>query len=653
MILRRTYLLIAVLATTAWGLETPFHRGVNLTGWLQTSGARQIQFSKFTKADFVHVKSLGCDVIRLPINLHYMIGGAPNYTIDPLLCYFLDRIVDWTEELKIHLILDNHTFDPAINTSNNVGEILVPVWKQMAEHFKDRSELLYYEILNEPHGISDQVWNAIQQWLIREIRTVDTKHTIIVGPAGWNSYYNLALMPHYADTNLIYTFHFYDPFLFTHQGASWSSPSMVSLAGVPFPYDAGRMPACPADLKGSWIEGSLATSYKTDGTAEHVRELIDVAAQFAAQRNVKIFCGEFGVYIPNSPVEDRVGWYDLVRNTLEEKGIAWTIWDYTGGFGLFEKDTPELFDYDLNIPLVQALGLNAPPQSEFVLKPDSTGFVLYNDFIGSNIVESSWASGGLIDFYSETNPLRDRYCIYWTGVPQYANIGFAFKPIKDLSRLVKNGYAIDFWLRGDSPGAKFDIRFIDTKTADPKDHPWRMRMTIDEARVRWDGAWHHLQLPLKNFSEHGSWDNGWFNPQGLFDWAAVDLFEIVSEHHDLHGTQFWYDEIRIVDPQQVSVNERGVNAVSSFELKQNYPNPFNPQTAIRYHLKTSGDVEIAVFNSTGQKVRTLLHLRQSPGEQRVVWDGRDDAGMRMSSGIYFCTMKAGDFVQTRKLVMLD
>jgi len=71
-------------ARAAAKTEVPFHRGVNLTSWLQVGSARQIQFTQFTKQDLENIKSLGCDVIRLPINLHYMTGGAPDYTIDPL-----------------------------------------------------------------------------------------------------------------------------------------------------------------------------------------------------------------------------------------------------------------------------------------------------------------------------------------------------------------------------------------------------------------------------------------------------------------------------------------------------------------------------------------------------------------------------------------
>ena len=378
--------------------DAPFHRGVNLTSWLQAGSARQIQFTMFTKQDLVNIKSLGCDVIRLPINLHYMTSGAPDYTVDPLFFYFLDQIVDWCEELEIHLILDNHTFDVDANTDPDIDKILVPVWTQMAEHYKDRSTYLYYEILNEPHGIADARWSQIQQAVIIAIRAVDPVHTIVVTGAGWGSYNNLKYLPVYRDDNLIYSFHFYDPFMFTHQGASWTDPSMVPLAGVPFPYGAGPMPACPPGLKGTWIESSL-NSYKTDGTVKRVKELIDIAVKFRDERQVPVFCGEFGVYRENSDHDQRVYWYDVVRSYLEEKKIAWTMWDYEGGFGLFEKGSNEMFEHDLNVPLVEALGLIPPAQTPFVMTPEKAGFDIYTDYIAENVRNSSYLGprdGGLL-----------------------------------------------------------------------------------------------------------------------------------------------------------------------------------------------------------------------------------------------------------------
>ena len=649
--MKRIILISLFMVSVVWSAETPFHRGVNLTNWFQTPSARQIQFAKFTRQDLNNIKSLGCDVVRLPINLHSMTAGAPDYAVDPLFYYFLDQVVDIAEELELHLILDNHTFDPAENTDPNIGDALIAVWTQIAGHYKNRSTFLYYEVLNEPHGISDAAWNTIQQKVVQAIRSVDQTHTIIIGPAGWNGYNNLQYMPDYTDDNLIYTFHFYDPFLFTHQGADWTDPSMAPLAGVPFPYDAARMPTCPPELVGTWIQNSM-NSYRNDGTVARVKQLIDIAATFKTERNVALFCGEFGAYIPNSQDDDRVYYYNIVRNYLEEKGIAWTIWDYRGGFGLFEKGTSEMFDYDLNIPLAEALGLNAPPQDEFVLKPDTTGFDLYMDFIAPNILESSWAAEGIVDYYSEDKPVRGRYCIYWTGVSQYNHIGFNFQPIKDLSVLVDNGYAIDFWVRGDSPGAQFDIRFIDTKTDDPDDHPWRMRMTIDETMSTWDGEWNHLQIPLSDFTEHGSWDNEWFSPRGDFDWAAVDLFQIVAEYYNLTGIRFWFDNIRVVDPKVVSVHIED-RIPRQFKLFQNYPNPFNPTATIQYQLPVNDHVEIIIYNLQGQKVRSLVNEKKISGIHTIIWDGTDDAGLECPSGVYFCKMQGSDFIQVRKLIIIQ
>ena len=75
---------------------SPFNKGVNLSGWLQAGSPQEIHFTKYTKQDFENIKSLGADVIRLPINLHSMTSGAPEYNLDPLFLKFLDSIIDWS-----------------------------------------------------------------------------------------------------------------------------------------------------------------------------------------------------------------------------------------------------------------------------------------------------------------------------------------------------------------------------------------------------------------------------------------------------------------------------------------------------------------------------------------------------------------------------
>ena len=559
--------------------QAPFSRGVNLTGWFQAGSVRQIQFNRYSRKDFENIKSLGCDVIRLPINLHFMTNGQPEYRIDPLFFDFLDQVVTWAEDLNLFLILDNHTFDPAANTDPNIGSILEKVWLQMALHFKDRSQYILYEVLNEPHGIADQLWNTIQLSVINKIRSVDTRHTIIVGPASWNSYNNLVNLPRYTDSNLLYTFHFYDPFLFTHQGATWVDPSMASLAGVPFPYLPDSMPVLPASLSDTWV-GDAFRNYRNDGTILKVKQLIDIAIRFRTERNVPVFCGEFGVYIPNSHNNHRVYWYEVVRKYLEEKQIAWTSWDYHGGFGLFKAGSNGLFEHDLNVPLLRALGLNIPDQSDYTTVPDSTGSMIYSDLPGDRLFESSY-NDGTIDYYSTDRPNNGKFCLKWTGALQYNTIGLDYIPDRDFSVLVKKNFALDMIVRGDTPGLSFQVRFLDSKTLDASDYPWRMGITINEQMAPWDRKWHHLYIPFSRLAELGAWYNNWYNPQGKFDWKAIDRIEIVAENGALGKGRFWFDNIQVTDQDtaqifdtSVFVDNTGYNPIrADMNIVRTYPNP--------------------------------------------------------------------------------
>lgn len=602
-----TFLGLAMFSSLMLAQEAPFHRGVNLTNWFQAPEPGQVQYSKYSRGDFENIKSLGFDVIRLPINLHYMTSGEPDYILDTLFLNFLKEVVTWAEELEIYLILDNHTFSVSEATDPAVGDILNKVWGQMATAFSDRSEFLCYEVLNEPHGIPDAVWNPIQQGVVETIRQVDTTHYIVIGPAGWNSYNNLSEMPDYDDDKLIYTFHFYDPFLFTHQGATWVDPSMEAIEDVPFPYDPTTMPPKPEQYTGTWV-GNLFDNYDQEGTAERIRELIDIAVRFREERGAALFCGEFGVYQPNSREEDRVRWYKEVSAYLDSMNIAWTTWDYHGGFGLFQENSNGLFEHDLNLPLLEALGATIPPQSEYEQKPDTTGWMMYDDYLAGSIREASY-SDGTLNYFSSDFPNSGDYCIHWTGASQYRAIVFDLNPDRDLSVLKDEGFALDFMIRGDDPSVSFDVRFLDTKTSDSLDLPWRMGMTVNDLLVDFDNQWHHLHLPLETFTERGAWYmDTWYNPRNEFDWSDVDKLEIVPEEMDLGTANFWFDQIMItsLDTAQARPDTSGTTVplnlgreLNEFALEV-YPNPNRGLFTIEFPRQES--IEYEIFDLRGFKV---------------------------------------------------
>lgn len=90
----------------------------------------------------------------------------------------------------------------------------------------------------------------------------------------------------------------------------------------------------------------------------------------------------------------------------------------------------------------------------------------------------------------------------------------------------------------------------------------------------------------------------------------------------------------------------------SFKLFQNYPNPFNPTSAIRYQLKVSSKVELSVYNLLGQQIRELVNSSQPAGSYQVEWDGRDEAGKVVASGVYIYQIKAGKEQQSRRMILL-
>ena len=91
---------------------------------------------------------------------------------------------------------------------------------------------------------------------------------------------------------------------------------------------------------------------------------------------------------------------------------------------------------------------------------------------------------------------------------------------------------------------------------------------------------------------------------------------------------------------------------ATFKLKQNYPNPFNSSTAIGFQNQTSSRVTLTVYNALGRRVRTLVDGVLPGGRHTVIWDGADDAGHMVSSGVYFYSVSAEGILQSRKMVLL-
>lgn len=316
-------------------------RGYNITNWLE-----QAPFAGFTTYDETFVANLakaGFKGLRLPIDLDNYVeaktgtGDTLSITVKPDLFTVLDSFDTWTKTYGLSLTIDYHQYSTLLNKSSADSlTTAVLLWSKVAEHFAANTrEDLFFELCNEPElsfvsnaPPSATEWSALAERMIAAIRVSDKTHTIIFGDVQWYGIDALAQRKLLTDSNVIYAFHTYDPFIFTHQGASWTDLS--SVRSLPYPYDPARWSKYYVDLgfnaaMPSWIL-SAAQNYYRDGSKAAIRNHILNAKKWAITNNVPVICNEFGAYDGTSKLEDRVRYYTDIISIFEELQIPWQHW---------------------------------------------------------------------------------------------------------------------------------------------------------------------------------------------------------------------------------------------------------------------------------------------------------------------------------------
>jgi len=113
----------------------------------------------------------------------------------------------------------------------------------------------------------------------------------------------------------------------------------------------------------------------------------------------------------------------------------------------------------------------------------------------------------------------------------------------------------------------------------------------------------------------------------------------------------FHDLLDLLD-NRPSDKELNPNIPDHFFISHNYPNPFNSVTHIRFGLKEGVEVSLKIFDVTGREVKSLVRERQKAGYYSIIWDGTNNSGVSVSSGMYFYKIKAGDFIKSQKLVLV-
>jgi endoglucanase len=327
--------------------------GMNLSyldnWWLGTKEKNYADFIKPEEAAkrekmFSEVAKAGFKTVRIPINFGAWASLDKPYrweNKDGLKT--ADLFVKWALANGLNAIIDLHhvEFDGKVKDAATT-ERIVWLWREIAERYKNTNpEKVFFELRNEPHDIKAEDWRAQAQEIIKAVRAIAPNHTLIVGFHDWNSRAALIDSKPFNDSNIIYTFHFYDPFIFTHQGATWSSEGLPELKGVQFP--ARNEIKVPETAKGKWIENQIK-SYQIDSQPQKMFADLKAAKDWSVQNNVPIFLGEFGSFGKQPTMEDRCRHAETIYTALGKLSIPSAWWEWDGGFNMFEKGTNRIAD---------------------------------------------------------------------------------------------------------------------------------------------------------------------------------------------------------------------------------------------------------------------------------------------------------------------
>lgn len=304
----------SVVADDIFAANAKLGTGVNLGNALEAPV--EGQWGVTLKPEYFRlIRDAGFDAVRLPIRWSAHVAEQPPYTIDPK---FFER-VDWAIAQAVsnglNIVINSH-HDEALDKAP-AGHLarLAAIWEQIASRYQDQPPSVFFEIYNEPHGNFDAAtWNKALATILRVIRRTNPTRPIVIGPVEWNNIRALdKLQLPAADHNIIVTVHYYEPFHFTHQGASWVEGS-ESWLGRPWDGDENEKQA--------------------------VRESLETAAEWGRRNNRPIYLGEYGAY-SKADDESRVRWTQYVSVEAARLGFSRAYWEFCSGFGLFDSDKGE------------------------------------------------------------------------------------------------------------------------------------------------------------------------------------------------------------------------------------------------------------------------------------------------------------------------
>lgn len=317
-------------------------RGVNAANWFwypASGDSRRFgDYMSDTELEWLRVR--GFTFIRLPIDPKFLYvegePGKPNATNMAYINSAIERVLDH----NLSIILELHENDwQRLEADAAYDDGMVVLWGALAKNWSNYdADRVFFEPINEPrYYLHPQDWFPLQQRLVGAIRASAPDNTILATGPVMSSVEGLMLMRPVADGNIIYTFHFYDPAAFTHQGAAWLPGGFDQIRNLRYPYDEQNGREVLANISEPLARAAVAQYGADKWDADVMKNKLGRIAAWAERNNVTILAGEFGAHEIGTPPDSRIAWMCDARTLFDEYDIGWAVWSYETGFGIGAK----------------------------------------------------------------------------------------------------------------------------------------------------------------------------------------------------------------------------------------------------------------------------------------------------------------------------
>ncbi len=311
-----------------------YFNGVNLGGWLsQCEYTKNHYDSYINENDIEKIANHGFDHVRLPID-YELIEDENGKIFDDGFVY-IDSCLEWCKKYKLNMIIDLHKTrgydfgDPEsayrfFNEKDLIDDFQM-IWKAIATRYSDCDNVAF-ELLNEivPFDVAD-AWNPIWKDTCNIIRSVALDNPIIVGGVCYNSANTVSLLDKPESANIVFNFHCYEPFKFTHQGAEWSEAITDPSARPAYPGSFDYYKMNISETVTNIVNKHNITSMGVPFFEALFEDAVDTASKY----NIPLYCGEYGV-IENADKESQANWMHDINTAFYNLGIGHAVWNYKG-----------------------------------------------------------------------------------------------------------------------------------------------------------------------------------------------------------------------------------------------------------------------------------------------------------------------------------